>query len=398
MCKSASNLPSKSKPPQAHGLVVDVPNCSIDPVNFSMNSKNSTVPLTLLPLPKETSATKPVEFENHVDLSYNHNQEDKDENRGTYGKGQMSLDEDNRGLKGSVFSEGIMTPSDVINHDKRSPSFSNTCEKEASKGMKKKRSGIEKIMGELKKKSTRTNTKTCRKVKADVAILNKLLDTSKSINLREQNDGASKSVNRRKSAAPTLFEAEAVEEPKLKLLSTMVKDEKTATQGFSGTGFRNASKPSTDTTSCTSDGLHNFTQAYARKKQTEKIKRFMDKQKKKSERGTERKYAGFGEQILPIQKESNKKRKKIEYSDQDIAKKNPKVSKSELDLIEELLNIANSAVAESKSAEVVDDLVIPNNVTSAFAPVNNSTPELEEIQSNERTGAMVDDLTSLLEL
>ena len=144
--------------------------------------------------------------------------------------------------------------------------------------------------------------------------------------------------------------------------TTMMNDEKTTSQDDAGTDFRICSKPSTDPTICTSDGLHNFPQAYARKKQTEKIKRFMEKQKKKAEEGTKKKYAGFGEKLLPVQKKSNKKRKKME--DQDIARQKPKVSKSELDLIEELLKIADSAVAESKSAVVVDDLATLSKKTS----------------------------------
>ena len=122
----------------------------------------------------------------------------------------------------------------------------------------------------------------------------------------------------------------------------------------------------------------------------------MEKQKKKAEEGIKRKYAGFGEKLLPVQKKSNKKRKKME--DQDIAKQKTKVSKSELDLIEELLKIADSAVAESKSAEVVDDLATLSTATTESASVNNSTLELEELQTSVRTGAMVDDLTSLFEL
>ena len=263
-----------------------------------------------------------------------------------------------------------------------------------TKWMNKKSSAIEKVMGNLKERSTRKNIDKSTTIIADGGLPNRLEDISmnKSIKSRE-----SKTVNRRKSSTPALFKTEAREEQKLEPLTAVVHDIKTSSQGYSGRGYSISSKPSSDITACNADGFHNFTQAYARKKQTEKIKRILEKQKKKAEEGTKRKYAGFGETLPPVKRGSIKKRKKENDLNEDIVKKKPKVSKAELDLIEELLSIADSAMTESKSAEVNNDVSIPSD--AAVKPVygKNSMVELEEIQTN-NPGVMVDDYASFFEL
>ena len=98
-----------------------------------------------------------------------------------------------------------------------------------------------------------------------------------------------------------------------------------------------------------------------------------------------------------MKKGSIKKRKKVKDLDEDHVKKKPKVSKAELDLIEELLSIADSAVTESKSAEVNNDLSISSDATVEPVCSKNSLVELEEIQTN-NPGVMVYDFASFFEL
>merc|ERR1712013_289162 len=225
---------------------------------------------------------------------------------------------------------------------------------------------------------------------ADGGLLNRLEDISKNKSVKSRE---AKTVNRRKSSTPALFKTEAREEQKLEPLTAVVPDIKTSSQGYSGRGYSISSKPSTDIAACNADGFHNFTQAYARKKQTEKIKRILEKQKKKAEEGTKRKYAGFGETLPPVKRGSIKKRKKVKDLDEDIVKKKPKVSKAELDLIEELLSLADSAVTESKSAEVNNDVSVSSDATVEPVYSKNSKVELGEIETN-NPGVMVDDFAS----
>ena len=200
-----------------------------------------------------------------------------------------------------------------------------------------------------------------------------------------------------KSSAPAPLKTEAKEKKKLEPVPAKVDDMKSSTQGYSGRGYSISSKPSIDIATCNADRFHNFTQAYTRKKQTEKIKRILEKQKHKAEEGTKRKYAGFGETLPPVKKGSNKKRKKVIDFDEDIVKKKPKVSKAELDLIEELLSIADSAVTESKSAEVNNDVSISSDATVEPVYSKNSIVDFEEIETNS-PGVMVDDFASFFEL
>ena len=60
---------------------------------------------------------------------------------------------------------------------------------------------------------------------------------------------------------------------------------------------------------------HGLDQAYARKKQVDKIKRFIENQRRRSDGGSKRKYAGFGETLPPEVKVSKKRRKKVNNKD-----------------------------------------------------------------------------------
>ena len=88
-----------------------------------------------------------------------------------------------------------------------------------------------------------------------------------------------------------------------------------------------------------------------------------------------------------MKKGSNKKRKKVIDFDEDIVKKKPKVSKAELDLIEELLSAADSAVTESKSAEVSNEVAMLSDATVETVSTSGNNP-----------GVVVDDFTSFFEL
>merc|ERR1712025_1515633 len=137
-----------------------------------------------------------------------------------------------------------------------------------------------------------------------------------------------------------------------------------------------------------SEGLHGFTQAYARKKRVDKIKRSMENQSRRSDEGSKRRYAGFGETLAPEKKVSKKRRKENE-SNTGRVKKKTQVSQTERDLMEELLLIGDTAVAES--IPLVADVPPPN---SNVAPgktghVNNSMLELEQLETLQEPGDIV---------
>ena len=88
--------------------------------------------------------------------------------------------------------------------------------------------------------------------------------------------------------------------------------------------------------------LGSFEQAFARKKQAEKIRKFVNKQMKRAEKS--KKYQGFGDQKVAEQEESRKKERKEEKKKETVVKK-AQVSKAENDLMRELLELGETAVA-----------------------------------------------------
>ena len=147
-----------------------------------------------------------------------------------------------------------------------------------------------------------------------------------------------------------------------------------------------------------SKGLGSFEQAFARKKQTEKIKKVLEMQKIKAEAGASKKYKGFGGAVDPVQVVEKKKKKK-EKKVKEIVKK-AQVSKSEKDLMEELLSIADTAVAVSKSTPVMNKSTM--EAASRQTPVDTSAVfEFEELQtlggSLTDEGNIVEDFDSLFE-
>ena len=85
-----------------------------------------------------------------------------------------------------------------------------------------------------------------------------------------------------------------------------------------------------------------FEQAFARKKQAEKIRKLLNKQMKKAEKS--KKYQGFGDEKVAEQEESLRKERK-EQKKKDIVVKKAQVSKVENDLMRELLELGETAVA-----------------------------------------------------
>ena len=89
-----------------------------------------------------------------------------------------------------------------------------------------------------------------------------------------------------------------------------------------------------------------FEQAYARKGQASKIKKLMEKQKKKAEKMQNKKYQGFGDKKDDAEEEKIKREKKEQKKREQTLKK-AQVSRQEADLMKELLMIGVTAVEES---------------------------------------------------
>merc|ERR1712130_220396 len=125
------------------------------------------------------------------------------------------------------------------------------------------------------------------------------------------------------------------------------------------------------------DKLGNFDQAYTRKKQSEKIKKLLEKQKKKAEKLSNKKYKGFGEKDNPEEESIKRKEEKEQKKKENIVKK-AQVSKTEIDLMRELLKIGENAVAEAKSKPSEDK----DSVKETTPRVSNKTiEESEEFQT-----------------
>ena len=108
-----------------------------------------------------------------------------------------------------------------------------------------------------------------------------------------------------------------------------------------------------------------FEMAYTRKGQESKIKKLLEKQKKKAERMNNKKYQGFGDTkaaAAATEEELRKKEKREQKKKEQVLKK-AQVSQKEVDLMTELLKIGDSAVAE---AEVLQPSA-PSTSTSSAA-------------------------------
>ena len=107
-----------------------------------------------------------------------------------------------------------------------------------------------------------------------------------------------------------------------------------------------------------------FEMAYTRKGQESKIKKLLEKQKKKAERMNNKKYQGFGDTkaaAAATEEEMRKKEKREQKKKEQVLKK-AQVSQKEVDLMTELLKIGDSAVAE---AEVLQPSAPSTSTSSA---------------------------------
>ena len=118
-----------------------------------------------------------------------------------------------------------------------------------------------------------------------------------------------------------------------------------------------------------------FEMAYTRKGQESKIKKLLEKQKKKAERMNNKKYQGFGDTkaaAAATEEELRKKERREQKKKEQVLKK-AQVSQKEVDLMTELLKIGDSAVAE---AEVLQPSA-PSTSTSSAPGVEAASSKLE---------------------
>merc|ERR1712096_255458 len=133
-----------------------------------------------------------------------------------------------------------------------------------------------------------------------------------------------------------------------------------------------------------SGSLGGFDQAFARKKQAEKVKRVLEKQKRKAEAGagSTKKYRGFGETFDPEEEMTKKKiKKEKKRKNKELVIKKAQVTKAEGDLMKELLNFAETAVADALTP--IENKVAPVEVTtkSSVDTINASSVfDFEEFQ------------------
>ena len=119
-----------------------------------------------------------------------------------------------------------------------------------------------------------------------------------------------------------------------------------------------------------------FEMAYTRKGQESKIKKLLEKQKKKAERMNNKKYQGFGDTkaaAAATEEELRKKERREQRKKEQVLKK-AQVSQKEVDLMTELLKIGDSAVAE---AEVLQPSAPSTSTSSAPVLVEAASSKLE---------------------
>ena len=126
-----------------------------------------------------------------------------------------------------------------------------------------------------------------------------------------------------------------------------------------------------------------FEMAYTRKGQESKIKKLLEKQKKKAERMNNKKYQGFGDTkaaAAATEEELRKKERREQKKKEQVLKK-AQVSQKEVDLMTELLKIGDSAVAEAE-------------VLQPSAPSTSSAPGVEAASSKLEAAAASSSFTS----
>ena len=127
-----------------------------------------------------------------------------------------------------------------------------------------------------------------------------------------------------------------------------------------------------------------FEMAYTRKGQESKIKKLLEKQKKKAERMNNKKYQGFGDtKAAAATEEELRKKERREQKKKEQVLKKAQVSQKEVDLMTELLKIGDSAVAE---AEVLQPSA-PSTSTSSTQVVEAASSKLEAPASTSFTSS-----------
>ena len=125
-----------------------------------------------------------------------------------------------------------------------------------------------------------------------------------------------------------------------------------------------------------------FEMAYTRKGQESKIKKLLEKQKKKAERMNNKKYQGFGDtKAAAATEEELRKKERREQKKKEQVLKKAQVSQKEVDLMTELLKIGDSAVAEAE-------------VLQPSAPSTSSAPGVEAASSKLEAAAASSSFTS----
>ena len=211
--------------------------------------------------------------------------------------------------------------------------------------------GMKDIRSEIReKRGDKANKQSKIYSEGDGEVINKLLNFSKNIStpvscgLSEDKVPIANNASRRKNSIPAKMNHnvdENVQQPQ----ENKVKDVGVASINTSKTSQKSSSPKTSTFEDEDSNDFGSFGQAYARKKQAEKVKLVLLKQKRKAETGTDKKYAGFGETVEKVDEYQKKKRRKEKSAIKEIVKKSAQVSKSERDLMEELLSIADTAVA-----------------------------------------------------
>lgn len=138
-------------------------------------------------------------------------------------------------------------------------------------------------------------------------------------------------------------------------------------------------KPVIDDDEALNESFGSFTQAYSRKKQSEKVRKLLEKQRRKAERISNKKYKGFGEDS---DKPTDKEQRKKERAEKKIKK--AQVSKQEADIIKELMSIGEAAVAESKVCKVEEEPLASTSSCQPECPDPQVLEELAQLQTIEQ--------------
>jgi len=336
--ESVPGLPSP--PPSAHNTVLTIPHNSVEAVDLSSKSSTLSAAATTYVI----ATNKDYQCGGHeVQVDKQVVEFDQGEDKGTIRKGPGEI-------SGTVRSDCVEDDLDNGNSSEGPKIFGGEVESsdsmflakagketpERSYAREKKRGGVG-GMNAIKKgiKEKRSYNKYKLFPGGDKGVLDKLLDISmkksaESSVVTNVNPVAPKTADRRKSKAPAQIKTDERVAPVIASSSHDDKPGGGVPQNFPG-----------------------FTQAYARKnkKQAEKINKVLEKQKRIAEGGPKRKYAGFCESLDPADKVEKKKRKVVKT---EVTGKISKVSQSELDLIEELLNIDRTNENEFTPAEAFD--------------------------------------------